>query len=71
MTGSSSTGIKPLRLQSAGIGVRLTRLEYEILNVGCGEGPLTAKMAAQVNLIVGIDASSDMNRAVLPDVARN
>jgi trans-aconitate methyltransferase len=32
----------------------------EILDVGCGEGPLTAKLATGVKRIVGIDASLNM-----------
>jgi len=38
----------------------LTSHPDEILDVGCGEGPLTAKIGAHVQRIVGIDASKNM-----------
>ncbi|EKG14428.1 Methyltransferase type 11 [Macrophomina phaseolina MS6] len=43
----------------------------EILDVGCGEGPLTAKIALHVKRIVGVDASANMIesfRQTFPDI---
>lgn len=43
----------------------------EILDIGCGEGPLTAKIARHVKRIVGVDASANMiesSRQNFPDV---
>jgi len=45
--------------------------EDEILDVGCGEGPLTAKIARHVKRMVGVDASANMiesSRQHFPDV---
>lgn len=39
---------------------RANQSSDEILDVGCGEGPLTAKIGAHVKRIVGIDASKNM-----------